>query len=816
MRQLYPKQTQHAAILTRALDTHRVALDASSTGTGKTLVASEIAAYYKRPTLVVCLKNSIPMWEEEMQDRGWPAIKVINYEMLRTGKTEWGQWNKQKLFDFKLPANALIIFDEAQKAQGIDTKNSKMLIGAKPFINLLLSATAVENPSEMRALGYLLGLHSLRDFWAWCRKNGCKPNQWGGLDFHDPSGKVLNALHHQIFPEYGSRLTVADLKDHFQETQIITTPLEFGEEIKKVYAEMEAELAVLVDASKSDSKHPAAERLVARLRGRQKAELCKVPVMIEMAEDLIKEGRSVVLFVNFNATIEALKARLKDAKVIRGERTEDEDRQEVMKAFQEDRCRLLICNTQAGGVSISLHDVTGKHPRTAIISPSDNAKDILQVMGRVHRAGGKTNSQQHVLFAAHTIETEVEKNCRKKMENVSIFNEGKESIDLTTELSETEKQVGDTEQHARYNPSSLGMWERCAGYESRQGTNARAEAGTRIHKALEKDTIEKLPEAERAVAATCRDYIDGLIQEKLPALPDFDYREIRLTIDLGDDIKTFGTCDRLIVYGNHGEMLDYKSGYRFVADAETNAQGWAYVIGAFQRLKQLETITFTFLIPNRDEVSTHTFHRSDLPEMALRLNTIIRRAMEVSEKLAAGFPDAETLLNPQPELCQYCARQAHCPALAAKALKIAQTLGKGLPVPENLVVSKDRPEDVPHLLRLAPIMEEWAKQVKEDALKVNLEEGIEFKGFVRQERSTPRKITSAIGAWDVVKEKGVGIEDFLLACGKVSITELEDAVAQAAPFKMKGKARAALTKELRANDLLKDEGKYWYLREDKL
>lgn len=832
-KQLYPVQATHASVLLKAIERHDHALDASSTGCGKTLVSAEIATYLKRPTFVIGLKASIPMWEQELADRGVEPVAVLNFEKLRTGKTQWGSWARGKLWQWNLPKDALLIWDEVHNCQGFSSLNSKMLVGSKSWTNLMLSATSVEDPTDMRALGYILGLHNLRDFWAWCKRNGCVENGWGGLEFGKQLGvnyhEILAKLHYQIFPEHGSRLSVADLKDHFQETQIITTPVEFGSEIKKIYAEMEAELKNLREVMKSDSSD--AQALVEQLRGRQNAELCKVPVMIQMTEDLMREGRSVVLFVNFRATIEALDARLVGAMTIQG--GQPEENQIAMKAFQDNSCRLLICNSQAGGVSLNLHDLHGGHPRTSIISPSFNAKQILQVMGRVHRAGGKTPSQQHVLFAAGTIEEEVKDALHEKMDRIDIFNKGDEkstagllakqrnTVDVPPPITDTVIHMTETkpvpaavpeEAHAEYNPSSLGMFEKCPGYRNREGTTDQADKGTRIHTALEKNTIGDLPEDERPLAKQCQDFIDGIIADRLPALPDFDYREIKLAMDLEGGISTFGTCDRLISYGSFAYMIDYKSGYRFITDASQNAQAFAYVIGAFQRFRHLEEIEFYFLIPNRDQISFHRFKRSDLPEMKLRLNTIIRRAMVADYVSGKNF-------NPQPELCEYCAMQAICPKIAEKSLLVAARLADGLELPVSNIVDKARPDDIPKLLRLAPLVEAWAAGVREAALKLNLEDGLEIPGFKRQERKIPRSLNSVWGAWKAIKDKTtISLEDFLSACSKVSIPKLETLAQDAVTSTKRGakkEARMSLENTLRHAQLMNEGGVIYYLREDK-
>lgn len=841
-RELYDVQDLHAKVLLKALE-RGAALDASSTGCGKTLVGAEIAAQLGQPTLLVGLKGSLPMWERELKDRGANVLGVVNYEKLRTGKTPHGVWAGRKIWNWKVPDDTFILWDEVQKCKGLDTQNSKMLLGAKRFTNLMMSATAAKDPTEMRALGYILGLHNLRDFWQWCKKNGCHAGSFGGLEFGGQLNvdydEILARIHYQIFPEHGSRLTLADMAAHFQETQIITTPLEFGSEIARLYAEMEAELGDLAEIMTSDSKHPAAQALVAKLRARQKVELCKVPLMIEMTEDLLREGRSVAIFVNFNATIEALNKRLVGAKIISGKAKEP--RHEVERAFLADECRLVILNSQAGGASLSLHDLHGNYPRTAIISPDWSPDKILQVIGRVNRAAGKTPSQQHILFAAGTVEVEVKDKVEIGMNNIGIINDGKSDsmiakviaqrnvvdklppkVETTSPMKEQKPAgiachhaIGITGEagvagipepaHAPFSPSALAMYEKCPGWRNRDEETEQSKKGTRIHKALEENAIEDLHEDERPIARRCQDYIDELVMGHMPKLPDKDYREIRLKIYLGAGVDTFGTCDRLLIYGSYGHMIDYKTGFREITDAERNAQAFAYVIGAFQTFPHLEKIEFTFLIPSRDEISFHEFSRSDMPEMKLRLNTIIRRAKA----------DDPKTYNPQPELCEYCSRQANCPKLTAKALPILTKLAEGLPVPAEILVSSARPDDIPKLLRLAPLMEAWAVGIRAAALKASLEDGVDIKGFKRFEKSTPRSISSVLGAWDIAKTKGVTFEEFLGACGKVSAPDLDDLVGSKAGKGKKGAAIKELANELRHKDLIREQGKVFYLRESK-
>lgn len=827
MKELYPVQQASRERLLSAIREYRSALDASETGTGKTVVGADVARVLARPTLVVCPKIVIPSWKSELAERGVNVLGVINYELLRTGKTEFGRW-EGKQWAWELPTDPLIIWDEVHRCQGTATKNAKMLIAAKPFYNLCCSATAAEDPTEMRALGYVLGLHILTNFWSWAQRNGCFRNRWGGFEYRG-TAELLKKIADQIFPERGSLVTKSMLADHFSETQIITTPLEIddGGKIQKIYADMERELLELENKAAGDKKGHEHEKLTAMLRARQKVELLKVPVFVELAEDLLREGFHVVIFVNFDATAEALRERLKEPDIIRGGQSAQE-RHEIVQRFQNNESKIILANIAAGGVGVSLHDTQGGHPRAAIISPSWNAKDLVQTLGRVHRAGGKTPSLQKVVFAAGTIEEEIERSVRGKLRQLEILNPEQKSLnDLTFSRSgicsnTTTKpqpttpamsaQATEKPAHAEFSPSALKYFERCPSYLRREGTNEIAERGTRIHEALETGDFSKLQDDDELnVANICRSFVADLVHSK--GWKQIDrINELRLDIDLGDGTSTFGTCDVFVQSGKQALMVDFKTGWGKIDDAEQNSQAQAYVLGAFQKFPEIETIEFYFAIPHRDEVSFATYNRADMGRIALRFNTVIRKA----ELARDGKLDVKQAFNPGHGLCEYCGRQSTCPALASTMLELAKRYeGENIQLPPTVDgLQTNDPKVLAELLKLAPIAEAWAASIRKRCIDLAVQEGVDFPGFKRVERRAARKILSAHGAFEQVKDV-MPVDEFLKVCDSVSIGKLEEAYASHAPKGKKANSRQILECRLKDAGLLKEEQGFTYLKQIK-
>lgn len=437
MTSLLPFQITHTDRLETSLRLYRVAIDMSEPGTGKTYCGSVLCARMSCPVVVVTTKATVPSWRMVLEKFGVKPLLVTNYEQLTRGKQAVCR-KHGTYFEWLLPADALIVFDECQKCKGLKSLNSGLLIAARRqhFRILLCSATAASNPLEMKALGFALGLHALCDFYTWARRHGVVDGFFGLQFSGEPD--ALKRIHESIFPHKGSRMTIANIPS-FPATMIEATPIETGKakSIQRVYDNLKRQMKEAQRHDDRDTLHSLAHNLNARsvtaltiqLRARQEIELLKADAMVAMAKDAVEEGMSVVLLVNFDATIEHLAAALNaHDSILRGGQSPTE-RQRVIDRFQANECPVVIANMQAGGVGVSLHDPKGIRPRLSLISPSFSAQDLRQALGRVHRAGGAA-SVQKILFAADTVEEYTADICATKLANIDLLNDG----DLTSSI----------------------------------------------------------------------------------------------------------------------------------------------------------------------------------------------------------------------------------------------------------------------------------------------------------------------------------------------------------------------------------------------
>jgi hypothetical protein len=336
---LLEPQVPHVKRLVNSINVNGFAFDLSETGTGKTYTAAAVIRELNRPFVVICPKTVIPQWQGILDKFKLKAVTVINYEMLVRGGTKWMKWKKladplqpwvpeakRDIPEFRFDTDTLVIVDEVHKCKGNDTSSSWLLIALKlqSYKVLGCSATCATSPLEMKAFGFVSGLHSLYNFNDFCRIHGGEwVGRWGAMTWNagtEMARKSMMALNEYLFQTKAcaSRMVVEDFGNLFPESHIVADAYDLGPteggRCQQVYDDMEAEIARLDERSADYSQHIFAIMMEARRR----AELCKIPTFVDMVEDLFDEGKSVVVFLNFHDSVEALIKRLEKNKKLRG------------------------------------------------------------------------------------------------------------------------------------------------------------------------------------------------------------------------------------------------------------------------------------------------------------------------------------------------------------------------------------------------------------------------------------------------------------------------------------------------------------------
>jgi len=453
---LIGEQKTHAKTLLDSLYLNGVANDLSETGCGKTYVAVAIAVAMNRPVVVVCPKPVRNKWQSLLKLWGAHVALVINYEKLVRGNTPWlsydpfpkypnGKPNKDfprwALTRLHFPDNALVILDEAHRCKAFNSLSAGLMIACKKqgykFLNL--SATLACDPREMRASGYannLMRSYDNKIYKAFCISHGAEwLGRWGALTFNadDPKAQAkMKLIHNSLYDiqKSASRLTRAMMAEYFPDNHVDATAYTMDDvntrKIQAVYDWLDRELEKLYEHTEKYGDCILSVILEARMR----IELLKVPLFCELIEDAYDEGNSVVCFINFTRTLEAISTKLNHRKDLKGMigyihgGQKDKDRERDIADFQADRKRIMLANQAAGGIAIDLHDLNGKFPREAILSPTFSAIQLLQAMGRIHRHGALTPCYQTLAYVAGTIEERACQKVQDKLDNLSLLNDG--------------------------------------------------------------------------------------------------------------------------------------------------------------------------------------------------------------------------------------------------------------------------------------------------------------------------------------------------------------------------------------------------------
>lgn len=435
-------QISNTENIIRCIRNNGAVLDAGDTGTGKTYsVVCAVVSMKLRP-IIICPKAVMAIWKKVCKIFDLNPFFIVNYETLKHCKYYDEKGNRKKCPYVKyhedekkyiwknLPNDIIFIFDEAHKCSRIDTFNGLLMLSAKdnsPNGIIIVSATIADHVETFKIFFYILNFIEKEQ----AEEQKLTFKEYVNIidKWVSRAPKPILRIHNLLFPNRATRMSIDVLGDLFPENQISVEPYSMG---KTAELNIQYEYEVIMKAMEELKGKTAKDRgniLVKVLRAQQKVELLKVPTFVELTKEYLVQNFSVVIFVNFTQTLKALSEMLNTKCTIHGDQS-DIERQFNIDEFQTDRQRLIICNIQAGGVGISMHDITGKHRRVSLISPCWSAIALSQALGRIHRAGAKSKALQRIIYCDNTIETSMAEKIRVKLGNLQSLNNGDLTIDL--------------------------------------------------------------------------------------------------------------------------------------------------------------------------------------------------------------------------------------------------------------------------------------------------------------------------------------------------------------------------------------------------
>jgi SNF2 family DNA or RNA helicase len=255
---------------------------------------------------------------------------------------------------------------------------------------------------------------------------------------NDKLNKKTSSLYDKLYPYKGSRMSLDDIGIKFPKNQISADCYSLSKSARK---EMDEYYRMIVANKTTDNtninKSNENSEITTILRSRQKIELLKIPILIDLIDKYIESNKYIVVFINYLETLDKLSELLTNNDIqhskLHGSLSEDERTVEINK-FQTNSVKVILCMMQVGSQSISLHDTSGKAPRVSLIVPSFSSIDLIQALGRIYRVGLKTPVMQRIILCEDTYEKLIAEKIRDKLKFSTRLSESDNNNQMTKNL----------------------------------------------------------------------------------------------------------------------------------------------------------------------------------------------------------------------------------------------------------------------------------------------------------------------------------------------------------------------------------------------
>ena len=896
-------QVPNIRAMVAAVRDHGLCVDRSITGAGKTYMALFAAKHLGMQVAIVCPCSVLGYWREIAAEIGVPVQRITNYEALlastkvseyyvdkppigeetaRERRTRvrsarlwnskvhdpkdkklrrrtvnlseahkldpqllggWGHVNRE--WEWLIEPNTLLIIDEVHRCGGLTSKYSRFLKGIRDckIPAILLSATLADSPLKMRGLGYCANLfrsYSSQKFKAWCLLNGCDYQDYNKLVFTGDKSDM-----ERIKGTFFSQLTGVLRTDapDFPVSNILlhSVEVEGVEELSHAYTDALEEL-----------KEDATTGGVMALRARQLSEWKKRLWMLQAAKDMLEDGTSPVVFTAFRATGEFLSDQLK-CDFISGDNKKDE-RAETIRKFQANETLCLVVMVDAGGESISLHDLHGR-PRATLVSPNYNGITLVQLLGRVPRAKSQQSVvNQHLIFAKGCpYEGRMRRSLKTKTSNITALTDNDtcvfpqafspDGVDKACEeaevcddpaipMSETkfdkskEKPVLKSA-HSKRSPSNLKNLDACPHYEQDPKEELKDMHENTVH-GLKVHLVAECyfdPEKENNLEGQDVELFEGIEQEHVDrAQYAIDYAEKELKrfepYDLATEPRlhtphpnTWGRCDLVALSGKTGILFDWKDGIGWQGEAADNLQAWAYVLACFHMYPELETIEFHFVYTRLEKETVAVFSRSEDYNPLMERVTKINRECDRVEMNGAK-------LHKKGDVCTFCNKKVRgCPQwdslVPSAVVGNSLTAQNDLPKEWSLEYLSSRPDEAGRALNAMHFFEEYTKELKTLALAMAVDDDLEILGHDVIDSKGRVSCSDPDGAFLIAESQGLPLPEFMATVRTMSVGKLIDSLARHS-HKTQGitlaKSKAHFRKNMLDQGIVSEGMPYSYLK----
>lgn len=391
-RKPYGHQIEAAKFLLRK----RKSIVAHEMGSGKTATAC-LAAYSLIPKrLVICPASLKYNWEKEIRMVDYEGSIsvigdkvdyssdwiVINYDILER------EYKSLSQIDF-----SCIILDEAHYIKSVsnggkpDSKRAKYTMALAGKCEYVFSLTGTPITNKPKDVFNLLKIsdHILsRNFFSFAKKYCGATHNGFGWDFSGSSSEL--ELHEKLksIMDRKRKEEMLDLPNKIR--RFIPVQIDY-----KSYNEAVEEYKREKAGLKTKGEHLAYLTTIKHILAKE-----KVDSTIEIAENILDAGESVVIFTNYNAVADRLMARFKDkATKITGD-CKGRERQQSVDDFQSGKKTVMVANIIAAGVGITLVKANNLIFNDMDWVPSNH----FQAEDRIHRIGQENKCVINYVYAS--------------------------------------------------------------------------------------------------------------------------------------------------------------------------------------------------------------------------------------------------------------------------------------------------------------------------------------------------------------------------------------------------------------------------------